>query len=151
MAAPVITFLSDYGLEDDFVGVCHGVMATICPEARVIDIAHGVARHNVRANIIHPGIVETPMQAPYLADANTRRSFEESIPLRRIAHLLVLRTLMEGGIVGDQVERHRGGNVGSEQHTFRRIERDLRLDRHVYVHLAQCAAHARFISPPVSF
>jgi NAD(P)-dependent dehydrogenase (short-subunit alcohol dehydrogenase family) len=43
------------------------------------------AKHNVRANIIHPGIVETPMQAPYLADPNTRRSFEESIPLRRIA------------------------------------------------------------------
>jgi NAD(P)-dependent dehydrogenase (short-subunit alcohol dehydrogenase family) len=44
------------------------------------------ARHNVRANIIHPGIVETPMQAPYLADPETRRAFEESIPLRRIAH-----------------------------------------------------------------
>jgi NAD(P)-dependent dehydrogenase (short-subunit alcohol dehydrogenase family) len=43
------------------------------------------APKNVRANIIHPGIVETPMQAAYLADPNTRRSFEESIPLRRIA------------------------------------------------------------------
>ena len=46
---PVITFLSDYGLQDDFVGVCHGVIATICPEARVIDITHGIARHDVRA------------------------------------------------------------------------------------------------------
>jgi NAD(P)-dependent dehydrogenase (short-subunit alcohol dehydrogenase family) len=43
------------------------------------------AKQNVRTNIIHPGIVETPMQAPYLADPNTRRAFEESIPLRRIA------------------------------------------------------------------
>ena len=42
VSAPVITFLSDYGLEDDFVGVCHGVIARICPEARVIDITHGV-------------------------------------------------------------------------------------------------------------
>jgi S-adenosyl-L-methionine hydrolase (adenosine-forming) len=49
MGAPVITFLSDYGLGDDFVGVCHGVIATICPDARVIDISHGVGRHNLRA------------------------------------------------------------------------------------------------------
>ena len=41
---PVITFLSDYGLADDFVGVCHGVIAAICPEARVIDLTHGVPR-----------------------------------------------------------------------------------------------------------
>lgn len=45
--APVITFLSDYGLEDDFVGVCHGVIARLCPQARVIDLTHGVARHDV--------------------------------------------------------------------------------------------------------
>jgi S-adenosylmethionine hydrolase len=48
VAAPVITFLSDYGLKDDFVGVCHGVIAGICPDARVIDVTHGVARHDVR-------------------------------------------------------------------------------------------------------
>jgi len=52
MSAPVITFLSDYGLEDGFVGVCHGVIATICPQARVIDIAHGVPRHDVRAGAV---------------------------------------------------------------------------------------------------
>ncbi|MBV9682295.1 MAG: SAM-dependent chlorinase/fluorinase, partial [Solirubrobacterales bacterium] len=38
-AVPVITFLSDYGLSDDFVGVCHGVMARICPSAVVIDLS----------------------------------------------------------------------------------------------------------------
>jgi S-adenosyl-L-methionine hydrolase (adenosine-forming) len=45
---PVITFLSDYGLTDDFVGVCHGVIASLCPEARIIDITHGIERHDVR-------------------------------------------------------------------------------------------------------
>ena len=44
------------------------------------------ARKNVRCNIIHPGIIATPMQAPYLKDPKKRRSFEESIPLGRIAH-----------------------------------------------------------------
>lgn len=48
----MITFLSDYGLHDDFVGVCHGVIAMICPHARVIDITHGVPRQDVRAGAI---------------------------------------------------------------------------------------------------
>ena len=52
MSPPFITFLSDYGLEDDFVGVCHGVIATICPEARVIDLVHGVRRHDVRQGAV---------------------------------------------------------------------------------------------------
>jgi len=52
MAAPLITFLSDYGLADDFVGVCHAVIAGICPEARVIDLTHGVPRHDARAGAI---------------------------------------------------------------------------------------------------
>jgi S-adenosylmethionine hydrolase len=44
----VVTFLSDYGLDDDFVGVCHGVIARIAPDARIIDITHGIGRHDVR-------------------------------------------------------------------------------------------------------
>ncbi|HET6508712.1 MAG TPA: SAM-dependent chlorinase/fluorinase [Baekduia sp.] len=47
MARP-ITFLSDYGLEDDFVGVCHAVMARIAPGARIVDLTHGLDRHDVR-------------------------------------------------------------------------------------------------------
>jgi S-adenosylmethionine hydrolase len=34
--------LTDFGLQDDFVGVCRGVMRTIAPEATVIDITHGI-------------------------------------------------------------------------------------------------------------
>jgi S-adenosylmethionine hydrolase len=48
MSRPV-TFLSDYGLGDEFVGVVHGVIAGICPDARIIDITHGIARQDVRA------------------------------------------------------------------------------------------------------
>jgi S-adenosyl-L-methionine hydrolase (adenosine-forming) len=47
-----VTFLSDYGLTDDFVGICHGVIARICPDARVIDITHGVPRHDVRVGAV---------------------------------------------------------------------------------------------------
>ena len=49
---PVVSFLSDYGLQDEFVGVCHGVIAGICPGARIIDLTHGVARHDVRAGAL---------------------------------------------------------------------------------------------------
>jgi S-adenosyl-L-methionine hydrolase (adenosine-forming) len=38
----IITFLTDFGLQDDFVGTCHGVMAAVAPEARVIDVTHGI-------------------------------------------------------------------------------------------------------------
>jgi S-adenosylmethionine hydrolase len=48
VAAAIVTFLSDYGTADEFVGVCHGVIARLCPEASVIDITHGVPRHDVR-------------------------------------------------------------------------------------------------------
>jgi S-adenosylmethionine hydrolase len=51
-SGPVITFLSDYGVQDDFVGVCHGVIARICPQARVIDLTHGIVRHDVRAGAL---------------------------------------------------------------------------------------------------
>jgi NAD(P)-dependent dehydrogenase (short-subunit alcohol dehydrogenase family) len=43
------------------------------------------AADRIRCNIIHPGIVDTPLQAPYLTDA-LRREFETGIPLGRIAH-----------------------------------------------------------------
>jgi S-adenosyl-L-methionine hydrolase (adenosine-forming) len=43
-----VTFLSDYGRADDFVGVCHAVIARIAPDARVIDLTHGIARHDAR-------------------------------------------------------------------------------------------------------
>jgi S-adenosyl-L-methionine hydrolase (adenosine-forming) len=50
--SPVITFLSDYGQLDEFVGVCHGVMARRCPSARVIDLTHSIPRHDVRSGAI---------------------------------------------------------------------------------------------------
>jgi S-adenosylmethionine hydrolase len=38
----LITFLTDFGLEDDFVGTCHGVMKRIAPDVEIIDITHGI-------------------------------------------------------------------------------------------------------------
>jgi S-adenosylmethionine hydrolase len=38
----IVTFLTDFGLEDDFVGTCHGVMKRIAPETQIIDLTHGI-------------------------------------------------------------------------------------------------------------
>ena len=42
------------------------------------------AKDRIRCNVIHPGIVDTPLQAPYLTEA-IRKEFETGIPLGRIA------------------------------------------------------------------
>ena len=47
-----ISFLSDFGHADEFVGVVHGVILRIAPELRVIDITHGVPRGDVRAGAL---------------------------------------------------------------------------------------------------
>ena len=42
-----ITFLTDFGLQDDFVGTCHGVIKRIAPEVEIIDITHGIPPQGV--------------------------------------------------------------------------------------------------------
>lgn len=44
-----ISFLSDYGLRDEFVGIVKGVIADIAPHARVIDLTHEIPPFDVRA------------------------------------------------------------------------------------------------------
>jgi S-adenosyl-L-methionine hydrolase (adenosine-forming) len=47
-----ISFLSDFGHGDEFVGVVHGVIATLAPDSRVIDVSHSVPRGDVRAGAL---------------------------------------------------------------------------------------------------
>ena len=37
-----VTFLTDFGLTDDFVGTCHGVIKRIAPDVQILDITHGI-------------------------------------------------------------------------------------------------------------
>ena len=57
-----ISFLTDYGTTDEFVGVVHSVIRQIAPEVRVIDISHHVPAHDVRA-----GGLTLARSAQYLA------------------------------------------------------------------------------------
>ncbi|MDA3038642.1 MAG: SAM-dependent chlorinase/fluorinase [Actinomycetota bacterium] len=44
-----ISFLSDYGLDDEFVGVVKSVIRTVSPRTAVIDVTHNIEAHDVRA------------------------------------------------------------------------------------------------------
>ncbi|MGH3417878.1 MAG: SAM hydrolase/SAM-dependent halogenase family protein, partial [Actinocrinis sp.] len=56
-----IGFLSDYGLSDGFVGICHGVVATLAPLVRMIDLSHEVPPGDLRR-----GSALLAQAAPYL-------------------------------------------------------------------------------------
>jgi S-adenosyl-L-methionine hydrolase (adenosine-forming) len=49
---PVVSFLSDYGLTDEFVGVCKAVVLRAAPAARIIDVTHGIPPFDVRAGAL---------------------------------------------------------------------------------------------------
>lgn len=61
-----ISFLSDFGHQDEFVGVVHSVIRSISPDIEVVDLTHGIRPHDVRAgalalaraaNYLCPGVV----------------------------------------------------------------------------------------------
>jgi S-adenosyl-L-methionine hydrolase (adenosine-forming) len=48
----ILTLLTDYGHDDDFVGVCHGVIRSIQPGAEIVDITHGIPHYGVRQGAV---------------------------------------------------------------------------------------------------
>jgi S-adenosyl-L-methionine hydrolase (adenosine-forming) len=49
---PVVSFLSDYGLTDEFAGVCKAMILRAAPSARIIDVTHGIPPFDVRAGAL---------------------------------------------------------------------------------------------------
>src|SRR5215469_6589108 len=48
MAVPrIVTFTTDFGLHDPFVGIMHGVVLSIYPETRIVDVSHSVTSYDV--------------------------------------------------------------------------------------------------------
>jgi len=61
-----ISFLSDFGAADEFVGVVHSVINSIAPYVKVIDVTHGIPHFDIRsgglalarsAQYLSPGVV----------------------------------------------------------------------------------------------
>jgi len=42
MSHSILTLTTDFGLDDHYVGAMKGVVLGICPDARIVDISHGV-------------------------------------------------------------------------------------------------------------
>ena len=64
MSQQWLTFLSDYGFEDAFLGVCKGVIARTAPEVQIIDVLHLVAPQDVEQ-----GAAVLASAFPYLPNA----------------------------------------------------------------------------------
>lgn len=59
----IITLLSDFGLKDQYVAQMKAVILSLCPNADIVDISHGVERHNIAMGSY---LLETT--APYFPD-----------------------------------------------------------------------------------
>jgi S-adenosylmethionine hydrolase len=64
-----VCFLSDFGLADDFVGTCKGVMHRIAPGVSIVDLTHGVPDFGVEAGaeLLEHATRYMPADAVYLA------------------------------------------------------------------------------------
>jgi S-adenosylmethionine hydrolase len=69
VARQFLTFLSDYGFEDAFLGVCKGVIARTTPDVRVLDVLHLVGVQDVEhgAAVLASAVPYLPAPAVHLA------------------------------------------------------------------------------------
>lgn len=64
-----LTFLSDFGYEDAFLGVCKGVIARTAPQVSILDVLHLVAPQDVEqgASVLASAVPYLPVPAVHLA------------------------------------------------------------------------------------
>ena len=60
---PIIAFMSDLGTYDDSVGICKGLMLSVCPGATIVDVCHAMT--------------------PFVAVRDGRRNARDLAPLPR--------------------------------------------------------------------
>jgi len=68
MTRPIV-FATDYGLADEFVGICHGVILRIAPDAPIVDLTHAIPRQDVMggALVLGRATAYMPADAVYVA------------------------------------------------------------------------------------
>lgn len=69
MPRPIITFTSDFGRQDWFVGVVHGALYQVCPEAHVVDLTHEVPPGHIAraAFLLEAAAPDFPLGSVHLA------------------------------------------------------------------------------------
>jgi S-adenosylmethionine hydrolase len=119
----VITFLSDFGLADDFVGTCHGVIKRIAPGTDVIDITHGIDPQSILQ-----GALVLANTLPYMPEGIHIAVVDPDVGTPRRA--LAVRTRDERLLVGPDngllvpAAERLGGAVGAFEITNRRYALD---------------------------
>jgi len=73
-----ISALAGFTLAQDSYTCAKGAMISLCKS-----LAIQFATEQIRCNIIHPGFIDTPLQAPYLND-DKRKAIASEIPIRRL-------------------------------------------------------------------
>jgi S-adenosylmethionine hydrolase len=111
-AMRAVCFLSDYGYADDFAGTCRGVIKRLAPDVHVIDISHGIARHDVLggAFVLRNTLPYMPDGAVHLAVVDPMVGWQRrAVALRSASDrvfvgpdngLLTLAAMADGGVVG---------------------------------------------------
>jgi len=58
----IIGFVSDFGLDDTWVGVCHAVIYRACPQVRIVDLGHQIPPFDIRkgAAVAAAGVYQLP-------------------------------------------------------------------------------------------
>ena len=79
MSVP-ISFLSDFGHKDEFVGVVHGVIARVAPDVRVLDVTHGIGRGD-----IHGGAMALTRAVQFMPDGVFLAVVDPGVGTERLA------------------------------------------------------------------
>jgi len=92
MKSPIITLLTDFGTSDPFVGVMKGVLLSICPQARLVDLSHEVPPQSVMAGayLLKTSIYYFPKGTVHLAVVDPGvGSSRKAVALRSKGHFFV--------------------------------------------------------------
>ncbi len=110
-AMRAICFLSDYGYADNFAGTCRGVIKRLAPEVHVIDVTHGIQRHDLLggAFVLRNTLPYMPDGAVHLAVVDPMVGWQRrAVALHSAGDrmfvgpdngLLTLATAADGGVV----------------------------------------------------
>ena len=108
-----ITFLTDFGLQDDFVGVCQGVMKRIARDAEILDVTHGIAPQAVKQGALVLARA-TPVPAARRAPGGRRPGRRQRAARARDPHRRRPRLRRPRQRPAD-ARRRRGGSRGRPQ------------------------------------
>jgi S-adenosylmethionine hydrolase len=82
--ARMIVFVTDFGLGNEWVGMCHAVMSRIAPESRVVDLSHFVKPLDVEggARLLVDSLPYVPRDAILLAVVDPHVGKDRDIAVR---------------------------------------------------------------------